>query len=152
MPYGAPDGSGSVRSVDDGPVVCWLTVSGERHPRTRDGNLGLVRERVLDVRDVPVRLYEAGTDELLLFGHRGTLSKDHDWSVRWCRRLAAATGLSVVSIDAQHHGERAPRTGDVREDQRLAEEAIVSGGEQAAADWQFLGRHVALPSPPAPTA
>lgn len=94
-----------------------------------------MRERTLDVGGVPTRLYEGESADLLLYGHRGTLSKDDERSVHLCRTLARATGLSVLAIDAPQHGARSPRTGDSVRDRSLVEEAIVAGGEQAAADW-----------------
>ena len=102
------------------------------------GNLSRVEERVLDLGGVPTRLYESGSDHLLLYGHRGTLSKDHDRSVLLCRKFADETGLTVVSIDAPHHGARRPRSGDPANDRRLMEEAVVTGGEQTAADWKAV--------------
>lgn len=94
-----------------------------------------VGERVLDLGGVPARLFEGSSPNLLLYGHRGTLSKDHDRSIELCRVFAARTGLTVAAIDAPHHGARSPDTGDPDRDQRLMEEAVVAGGDQAAADW-----------------
>lgn len=89
----------------------------------------------MDCGGVPTRLFEGRSDELLLFAHRGTLSKDDDWSVRWCRTLAQHVGLTVVAIDSSQHGARMPATGDREADRRAMEEAIVAGGDQAARDW-----------------
>lgn len=94
-----------------------------------------MRERVLDCGGVPTRLYEGSSDELLLFAHRGTLSKDDEWSIQWCTTLNQQLGLTVVAIDAPQHGARVPSTGDPEADRRAIEEAIVAGGEQAAHDW-----------------
>lgn len=83
-------------------------------------------------------MYEGDSNQLLLYGHRGTLSKDDERSVLLCRMFAEETGLTIVSIDAPHHGARNPRTGDVANDRRLMEEAIVAGGEQTSADWKAV--------------
>lgn len=93
-----------------------------------------MRERVLDIGGIPTKVYPGRSNELLLFGHRGTLSKDHARSVFLCRTFADQTGLTVVSIDAPQHGARSPQTGD----QRLVEEAIATGGVQAADDWKSV--------------
>ena len=104
----------------------------------RHGNLSRVAERVLDVGGVPTTLYETDSSHLLLYGDRGTLSKDHERSVLLCRTFAEDTGLTIVSIDAPHHRARSPSTGDPATDRRLMEEAVVAGGEQAAADWKAV--------------
>lgn len=92
-------------------------------------------ERVLDLGGVPTRLYEGRSNELLLYGHRGTLGKDHDRSVELCRTFEQETGLTVVAIDAPQHGVRCAVTGDPDLDRQLMEEAIIAGGEQAASEW-----------------
>lgn len=95
-------------------------------------------ERTLDSGGVPTRVFEGASDDLLLFGHRGTLSKDDKWSVQWCRTLAEHVGLTVVAADAPNHGARAPQSGDPEADRRAVEQAVIAGGEQAARDWSSV--------------
>jgi pimeloyl-ACP methyl ester carboxylesterase len=45
---------------------------------------------------------------MLLLGHGGAASKDHDGFVALAQRFAEGTGLTVVCIDAVDHGERRP--------------------------------------------
>lgn len=90
---------------------------------------------MVDLGGVPTRVYEGSSTDLLLYGHRGTLGKDHDRSVELCRTFSAGTGLTVVAIDAPHHGVRSPNTGDLDRNHQLIGQAVVAGADQAAADW-----------------
>jgi hypothetical protein len=108
-----------------------------------------MQERRFEINGIPSRLYEvAGPSGLLLFGHRGMLSKDDPGTVSLCRTLAERTRLGVVCIDAPAHGERHPKTGDAEVDARMVVEAVASGAGQMVADWHATADHLAGYGPP----
>jgi pimeloyl-ACP methyl ester carboxylesterase len=96
-----------------------------------------VREERIETNKIPGKLYDPGDARgLLLLGHGGGGSKDDERFVALGRQLAEETGLAVVCIDGPAHGERAPRSGDVHEDERSIRRTIFQGGPAMVADWQ----------------
>lgn len=96
-----------------------------------------MREERIESDGVPGKLYAPdGASGLLLLGHGVGNSKDDDVFVGLGRSYADATGLAVVCIDGPAHGDRAPRTGDRREDQRIIRQLVFSGGPGMVSDWQ----------------
>jgi len=100
-------------------------------------SVGVVREYRVETDGVPARVYEPeGATGLLLLGHNGTLSKDHDRFVMLGRRYAEETGLAVVCIDAPAHGERAPDTEDPAQRMAIVHAEVVGPADQVVSDWQ----------------
>ena len=96
-----------------------------------------MREERIETNGIPGRLYDPGDAKgLLLLGHGGGASKDDELFVGLARQYAEGTGLAVVCIDGPAHGERAPKTGDIHEDERTIRRAIFQGGPQMVGDWQ----------------
>lgn len=96
-----------------------------------------VHEERIETGGVPGRLYDpGGATGLLLLGHGGGGSKDEERFVALGRQYAEETGLAVVCIDGPAHGERAPKSGDVHEDERTIRRAMFQGGPGMVADWQ----------------
>ena len=96
-----------------------------------------MREERIETNGIPGKLYDPGDAKgLLLLGHGGGGSKDDERFVSLGRQLAEETGLAVVCIDGPAHGERAPKSGDVHEDERAIRRTIFQGGPAMVADWQ----------------
>ena len=96
-----------------------------------------MREERIETNGIPGKLYDPGDAKgLLLLGHGGGGSKDDERFVALGRQFAEETGLAVVCIDGPAHGERAPKSGDVHDDERAIRRTIFQGGPGMVADWQ----------------
>ena len=108
-----------------------------------------MREERIKADDVPVRLYAPDdASGLLLLGHGIDGSKDEERFVNLGRLYAEETGLAVACIDGPAHGERAPRSGDPHEDQRLVRRSVLHGGPGMVADWQKTAEALSSIGPP----
>ena len=108
-----------------------------------------MREERIESDGVPGRLYAPDdATGLVLLGHGIDGSKDEERFVNLGRLYAASTGLAVVCIDGPAHGERAPRSGDRQEDQRLVRRSVLHGGPGMVADWQKTAEALSWIGPP----
>jgi pimeloyl-ACP methyl ester carboxylesterase len=98
---------------------------------------------------VPARVYEpAGAEGLLLLGHNGTLSKDHERFVMLGRHYAEEVGLAVVCIDAPAHGERADWASDPSAQLAAVHAEVVGPPDSTVDDWYLTVRALAATGPP----
>ena len=108
-----------------------------------------MREERIETDGIPAKLYDPGdAPGLLLLGHGIEGSKDDERMVALGRHYAEATGLAVVCMDGPAHGDRAPNTGDSREDHLAVRRAVFSGGPGMVSDWQRTAESLSALGPP----
>ena len=107
-----------------------------------------MREQRIETDGVPARLYEPeGAEGLLLLGHGGASSKDEPPFVELGRRYAEGTGLAVVCIDIDGHGERETAPVPAPRPDRIMP-WILEKVDQTVTDWKATAGALSSIGPP----